>query len=176
MKARKVQTKSSQLLKVSFQGNARDILKKHAIRSFFLSDEASHPTPGKKDFVKVDGEKIQKRYLNDSMLYLYKNFIKTATLVVSYSTFCKHKPKEVVAPKIGSWDTCLCPKCQNFKLITGSLHSVQVINAKNKTEIANAVCCDSENEKCLLRSCNECKQTTLIFNDCDKNVQISYEQ
>lgn len=126
--------------------------------------------------MKVGGERLQKRYLNDTLSALYKTFISVCPLVVSFATFCKYRPKHVVQPKVGSWDTCLCAKCQNFKLLMRCLKSAKVIDAKNREEVFSSLCCDSNSESCLFRSCDKCKINGLKFNIHNGNMKISYQQ
>ncbi|CAH0556601.1 unnamed protein product [Brassicogethes aeneus] len=48
---------------------------KKLIFDFFVSDEVSVQTPGKKDCITVRQQKMQKRFLNDTLTNLYKKFI-----------------------------------------------------------------------------------------------------
>jgi hypothetical protein len=176
VKGRKWIGDNASILKVNFKGNSCDIRKKEAVVNYFLSEDASHATPGKKDFVIVNKEKLPKRYLNGPMNTLYPRFLRQCGLVVSYSTFCNNKPENVVYPKFSGRDTCLCEKCDNFKFVMNSLKIAKVIDVSNKDVLFSALCCDSQKPECLLRSCNKCKSRQLDFKVADGRAQISYYQ
>ena len=111
------------------------IAKTKAIENFYRSDRASHLGPEKRSFVKINGERVRKRFLNDSLVSLHKVFSETSGMKVAFSTFCKYRPKEVVEPKICGRDTCLCKtskceRCENFKLMCKALRASHILVEK----------------------------------------------
>lgn len=176
-RGRKWNHKTGNALTVSYQCNASYLKKKEAVVNYYLTEDASIHTPGKRDYVIVNREKVQKRYLTAPMSTLYRKFLSQTPLVVSFSTFCKHRPPHVVEPKFSDRDTCLCEKCDNFKLLFNSLKTAQVLNVKNREDLFNGMCCDTTNkEKCLFRTCKECKSKDIEYNITNGNGRITYEK
>ena len=156
---------------------AKEILKKReAVKNFFVSNDASHFTPGKKDFVTVNGEKVQKRYLNDTLSALYKAFCSKSSVPISFSMFCKYRPKFVVIPRFKDRDTCLCVKCENFKLLLSGLKAANVVEEKNKNDILSTMCCDIANEDCLFRKCQMCLTNSVNYNVAVNEEKIQYQR
>lgn len=142
---------------------------KQSVRDFLLSDRASHFTPGKKSFIKVDGEKVQKKYLNDTLQELHKIYLSVSDRKVSYSTFCKYRPKNVVTPKLTERDTCLCKKCENFRLLVFAAQSEKLIVEGTPRElIKSIICSENATEECYFRKCKNCKGKKINFT-CQKN-------
>lgn len=92
--------KNNDALQVKFRTSETDLKKRESVIKFFESDTASYPTPGKKDFVKVNGVKVQKRHLNDKMCSLYRKYLSCSPVLVKFSFFCANRPKHVVEPKL----------------------------------------------------------------------------
>ena len=169
-------SKKCDILTVTFATPQSVLKKREAVRAFFNSDRASHFAPGKKDFVVVDKQKVQKRYLNDTMSALYPKFAASSSVVVSFSTFCQYRPKHVVTPKFTGRDTCLCVHCENFKYLVKSLKDAKVISEKSREEVFSTLCCDSGNKNCLLRTCSECASKKIIYDATDKDAKLHYEK
>lgn len=72
--------------------------------------------PAKRDFVKKNGIKKQKRLLLCSVKALTSKFASETGINLSYATLLRAKPFWVVAPKLRDRETCLCVKHENFKL------------------------------------------------------------
>ncbi|KAH9630106.1 hypothetical protein HF086_004812 [Spodoptera exigua] len=82
---------------------------KQKIHDFYLRDDVSRATAGKKETVTYQKRKMQKRILLDTKKNLYKSFLKEDPNVkCHYSYFAKFKPFYVVPPSVDSRETCMC--------------------------------------------------------------------
>lgn len=72
--------------------NAPVLQKKNDVTIFLSDDENSSCAAGKKEYVKREGVKVQKRYLNYSLGNLYKKFNSSHTYTLSFATFCRFRP------------------------------------------------------------------------------------
>lgn len=99
--------------KVSINNNT--ILLKKKIHKFFLRDDISRATAGKKETLTRNGNKLQKRFLLDTMKCLHKQFkAENPGVSCSYYYFTKNRPFFVVRPADGR-ETCLCKTHINFE-------------------------------------------------------------
>ncbi|XP_054259552.1 uncharacterized protein LOC128984273 [Macrosteles quadrilineatus] len=90
----------------------------NCVKTFLEKDEHSRMCPGAKDTITRKKDKRQKRYLNDTMLNLYKIFsTEHSHLKLSYASFCKLRPFWIVMPKVTDRDTCLCTVHENMNLL-----------------------------------------------------------
>lgn len=115
-------------------------------------DENTRQCPGKKDTITRGKQKMQKRYLNDTLTNLHKKFIlyDITHRELSYSEFCKLRPFWVVPPKRTERDTCLCKIHENVTLIVAKLHHLNIISEKNPEEVLKSLTCKGNMaEKCL---------------------------
>jgi len=86
------------------------------IHTFLERDDNSRAMPGKNDKIKTAKGYVQKRVLNDSMAHLHLKFQAETLSKVSFSTFCKMRPKQFALTKYLSRNRCLCQKHQNMAL------------------------------------------------------------
>lgn len=93
--------------RVGASKNARvkfETTKRHIIE-FLEKDENSRLCPGKKDTITRNKDKRQKRYLNDSLLNLHKEFcLEFPHIKKSYASFCRFRPFWIVFPKVTDRD------------------------------------------------------------------------
>ncbi|XP_028162449.1 uncharacterized protein LOC114354327 [Ostrinia furnacalis] len=88
---------------------------KEKIQNFFLRDDITRATAGKKETVTKHGEKVQKRYLLETQRNLYNIFkAENPDLPCSYYYFTKNRPFYVVKPSVDAREMCLCKKHSNF--------------------------------------------------------------
>ena len=88
--------------------------------------------PGKKDTKKVEGQVRQKYILNDYLDSLHVKFLAgNPSLQLSYITFTRIRPKEIIPVSYSSRKTCLCEKHQNFSLKLMPPKRVNMINTSN---------------------------------------------
>ena len=100
----------------------RDQLKDEVCK-FLLRDDNSRLMPGKNDKIKEDKCHTQKRVLNDSLKFLHLKFSSESQHQLSFSTFCRLRPKSVSPTRYISRQQCLCLKHQNMALTLKSMKS-----------------------------------------------------
>lgn len=127
---------------------------------------------GKNEFVKKGAVKKQKRYLNDNLRNLHNKYCKEHGML-SYSVFCKYRPYWVVFPK-EKRDTCQCKLHANVDLLIKALQKSKITSEGSSTDVLNSLCCDPYNGNCLARSCDNCKEKTLIYKEFDNSEEIYY--
>ena len=134
------------------------------IRDFFLRDDNSSMTPGKKDSISKSKQKMQKRLLGDSLLNLHRKFVyEQPTMRVSYPFFCRQKPFWVVRPTAADRETCKCRTHENMQLMADRLYNLKVIKEKYPENILHTVCCSVKSSECMYRECNDCKDRRVKF-------------
>lgn len=132
---------------------------KSRVREFYLDDENSAPSPGKKEFITRKKIKKGKRYLTDTITNLYLKFRKIhKNMIISRTTFFGLRPFWVVPSKISTRDTCLCKEHTNFKFLIEKLHYLRLINVRNSTQCLKLVGCEPLTLACLNRTCDSCKE------------------
>ena len=88
-----------------------------AINEFLERDDNSRMLPGKGDFTKCNGVKLQKRYLNDYMHNLHAKFrAENSEFNISRSVFCRRRPPHIFLTSFTSRNTCLSQHHQNMSL------------------------------------------------------------
>lgn len=149
---------------------------KEDVISFFQNDENSRLCAGKKECITFKKVKKQKRYMNYSLKSLYKKYLSEEKFKISYSTFCRLRPFWVLPPKLGSRDTCLCVKHDNFRLLVEKLYAENVILSKNPEDLVGAITCLQKKEDCLTRSCSNCIDKQVPFQEFIGNRLCKYQQ
>lgn len=152
---------------------------KRDVELFLEEDECSRLCPGKKDTITRHGNKKQKRYLNNSLLNLHKQFsAKHTEYTVSYSTFCKLRPFWIVPAKATERDTCVCMLHENVRLLVSKLHKLDIIAQHTSDSLCKSLCCNEEQitEKCLERKCADCKEKKILFSNFQKENTVTYEK
>lgn len=97
------------------------------VTDFYERDDVSRCMPGKRDAKNVEGEKKQVRILNDYLANIHEKFCREEPIFkVSYSTFCKLRPKNIKVTSLLSRNTSLCTIHQNMALKLKSLRSIGV--------------------------------------------------
>lgn len=150
------------------------------VEQFFIDN--SRECPGKKDCLTRSGEKRQKRYLNATIGELYRKYNNECGKSsryekLSYVTFTRLRPFNIVAPKVTNRDTCLCITCENMTLLVKALHSRGVIQETTTDSIINSIVCADRTEHCLSRDCRNCVNKTVSFsNRCNQADIIEYEK
>ena len=94
---------------------SRENLHRDVVR-FLERDDNSRMMPGKNDTKKTETGHIQKRILNDSMLFLHLKFKTESPNNISLATFCRLRHKHICLTKHLSRNKCLCQKHQNMAL------------------------------------------------------------
>jgi len=91
---------------------------KREISQFYVRDDVSRTTAGKKETITRNKMKMQKRFLLETLENLHRKFkSENRTMSVSYSMFCRLRPFWVLLPDLKSRDTCLCKLHENLSLM-----------------------------------------------------------
>ncbi|XP_062532769.1 uncharacterized protein LOC134198688 isoform X1 [Bombyx mori] len=159
------------------QKRGNTVLVKRIIHDFFIDDEHSRLTAGKKETITRRKVKKQIRLLNDTILNLHKIFNNKTGLNISYETFRRHRPFWVIFPKTTSRNTCLCRQHANNDYIASALHQAKIISFSNATDVARSLCCDNIlRVSCLERTCTLCFEKTLVYTVINGNDTIIYQK
>ena len=132
------------------------------VLDFFLRDDNSRNTAGKKDTITRKGLKKQKKFLTDTMKILHAKFLsENPGISLCYSKFCTLRPFWVLLPKAADRETCLCMKHQNVQLMVDALHKVKILSSSDPMVYMNKLFCDPKNKKCVYNECDTCKRMEL---------------
>ena len=115
------------------------------VTAFYLRDDNSKITPGKKDSITRFKQKMQKRFLLDTMSQLHKKYLSENPFgSMSYTLFCKLRPFWVLPPTLADRDTCACKKHANLQFQADRLLQMEVLDVAEKSieSIASALACD----------------------------------
>lgn len=92
------------------------------------------------------------------MKNLHRRFLlESPNCQISYSLFCRMRPFWVVQPSMADRQTCLCKVHENLGFLAGKLHSLKLIETTDLEEMAEATCCDPNNQACMYNECGACK-------------------
>lgn len=153
------------------KGGAREVSKiQKSILAFFIRDDVSRATAGKRECKTFKKNKQQIRYLSDSLRALYLKYKKEGGLA-SFSSFCRYKPFYVLSPNIHNRNTCLCIKHSNMNFKIAALNRHKIIDFNNSRALLDKVSCNVENFECMYGKCNVCNNTQLAY-----NLDISTDQ
>ena len=111
------------------------------LKIFFIRDDISRSTSGKKKCKTVSKEKHQIRYLTDKLFNLFKIY-KNEGGRCSFATFFRHKPAFVLSPNIHNRNTCLCVKHSNMEMMFFSLFknaSCSLMQKHSRTSMFNGI-------------------------------------
>ncbi|CAH0732005.1 unnamed protein product, partial [Brenthis ino] len=135
------------------------------INSFFLRDDVSRNTAGKKETITKGKEKVQKRFLLDSMKHLFKAFkSENPNAKCSYFYFTKNRPFYVVTPTVDGRDMCLCKVHTNAAAKIKALKQKRVISALDLSTLISETICDSTKKECMFGTCNQCRDKEFKIN------------
>lgn len=148
------------------------------IRNFFLRDDVTRATAGKKECVPKrknakNGVKIQKRFLLEPMIELYKKY-KEEGGKASLTKFRRARPFYVCIPKLGERDTCACIKHSNLHFKSLKLKKLGVINTDNLNELVKQIACDTKNKDCMYNECMACKNRDIETILPNVNTEVSW--
>ena len=143
------------------------------VQNFF--EDNSRMSPGKKETITRNKIKKQKMYLNDNIDELHKKFkALNPSYKMSYSSFCKLRPFWTVKARVSERDTCMCVVHENMNLLVCALHDNNIIQQNTSTKLLSSITCDKWSSNCLLRKCDSCSESEVIFNNVKKNDPIYY--
>lgn len=152
-----------------------DLVRK--IHEFFLRDDVTRATAGKKESVTHKKNKVQKRFLLDSMRSLYKAFVReNSGLKCHYSYFTKHRPFYVKPPTVDGRDTCLCKLHANTTYVVDILHKNKVIMEKDMNAVLETLVCSVNSESCMKGVCSECKPRRIVYDKSNQTAIVDLRQ
>lgn len=129
------------------------------VTSFFLRDDVSRMTTGRKQTVTRLKKKMQKRLLTDTMKNLHRRFLSEHIGHMSYTSFCRLRPFWVVTPSSSDRDTCLCKKHENLQFMANALQSQGLLSSRNIEEMSEVTMCDPKAKVCAYGECSKCLLT-----------------
>lgn len=145
------------------------------ISRFFNRDDVSRTSAGKKETVTRKKNKVQKRYLLDTMKNLHKTFLKEGG-VCSYSTFVKFRPFYIVSPTVAGRDTCLCKLHSNIHLKFNSLKHHRVLTLPDMMQIIKMTVCSVSSKQCMYNECSSCRKKDVRFSSITANSDIAWSE
>lgn len=147
------------------------------IQHFFLRDDVTRATAGKKETVTHRKNKVQKRFLLDSMRNLYKAFLRENNgFKCHYSYFTKHRPFYVKPPTVDGRDTCLCKLHANMAYVVNVLHRNKVIMQKDTNAVLETLVCSVNSESCMKGVCSECKKWSINYDKTNLKAIVDLRQ
>lgn len=138
---------------------------KSLIQNFLEEDINSRMCSGKKDFVTRLKITKQKRFLSNSLKNLHAEFVKKYNCNISYNFFCLNRPFWIKEMKVTDRETCKCMRHANMELLINCLHKYNIINHNSINNITNEFCCTIKTESCMERTCPNCINSSIVYND-----------
>jgi len=136
---------------------AANIRMKDDVKTFYLRDDVSRTTAGKKETVTKNKCKMQKRLLVDTLSNTHLKFLAEYHLYsVSYSMFCRMRPFWVVPAAERDRHTCLCKTHENIQLIIDKLVELRILSSVTVDHLCDATVCDAQNKDCMYGKCSVC--------------------
>nr|CAH7748308.1 unnamed protein product [Callosobruchus chinensis] len=147
------------------------------IHQFFLRDDVTRATAGKKETVTHKKNKVQKRFLLDSMKNLYQAFLReNSSLKCHYSYFTKHRPFYVKPPTVDGRDTCLCKLHANITYVVNVLHKNKVIMQRDTNAVLETLVCTVDSESCMKGVCLECNKRYIVYDERNQAAIVDLRQ
>ena len=144
---------------------------KKEVMKFFLKDCNSDLAPSANDT--ITKEKMQKRFLLDTVKALYGKFCLEMNDYVSQTLFYRLKQFYVVKQKITARNIFSSKEHSNFTFMFNKLRKLGIIHKTNIHDCLENKFCSRSSEKCMFRLCNICKSFHVDnVNDC--NPPVSY--
>lgn len=147
----------------------REIVLRQKVRQkvidFFEQDDVSRMCPSKRDSVKNNGIKKQRRVLLHTVKDLVPKFVKETGIVLSYATLLRAKPFWVVAPKSRDRETCLCVKHANFEEKFNKLKYAKELKHESIEKFIEQYTCNVKSHDCMNSLCDKCKNPEFELGD-----------
>jgi len=159
--------------KRQFQSNTSEKKRKSAVSSelknhilqFYLRDDNSRSTLGKKDTITRHKVKKQLHILTDSCKNLHNKYLcENEDKSVSYATFLRLKPFWVVSQSVDRRNTFLCKTCDNLQLKANKMLKERLTKTAILQHLASAFCCSTDKVQCMFGMCVECSACTFPMN------------
>lgn len=154
------------------------------IEEFFLRDDISRQSPGKKDYLVIKNKETrkrethQKRYLVMSVGEAFEQFkVENPSVKIKKSLFYMFRPEYVMLLSKMPHDVCVCRYHANFDFLIRSVHKKSPNFPENGKCLLETITCDIEKESCMTNMCNNCQDSVIeLVPDCHKNEMISWKQ
>lgn len=158
--------------------NALNENTKTAVVNFYQRDDISRQAPGRKDTVitRVDGKKIklQKRHLYTVLTEVYELFkSENPTIQIGFSSFASLRPQHVLLSSDTPPNVYVCSYHANFECLVCSIGKIVPNFPSKSKELIEKLVCNRENEECMLRTCESCKEN---FDILASNIQNGSEK
>lgn len=147
------------------------------IKQFFNRDDVSRASAGKKETVTRMKDKMQKRYLLDSMKNLFVSFKReNPDLKCSYTTFTRYRPFYVMLPTVAARETCLCRMHTNIQYLAVALCKNKVILTSDLNKIITDQVCDENSPSCMTGICSKCYLRKIKYDTTKDETIVKYTQ
>ncbi|CAG9782601.1 unnamed protein product [Diatraea saccharalis] len=147
--------------KARVQKRKRNQINVYEITQFYLRDDVSRITSGRKETRTQHKEKKQIRYLMDTLVESYKKY-KDGGGRYGLTSFFNHKPFYVLSPHLNARDTCLCIKHSNLEFLHSAIRRCGALKMGMRQVLSN-VACDTKSYTCMYDKCESCKDKKLNF-------------
>jgi hypothetical protein len=94
----------------------KEKLDREVVRQFFIRDDNSCMTSGKRQVKSLKGNEQQIHFLNYSIDNLYHKFCSENGELIGKTTFRNWKPFFVIKPRVSDRKQCLCQICENLQV------------------------------------------------------------
>ena len=159
------------------------------ITSFYTSNVVSHELPA----AKYKGRRFLNLTLDECYLLYRDGCLREGKKHVSFSTFCKLRPKSVFKVDQTPDRQCICKACENFRLAKSQLIKVGVQGVpSHMTDCIRKSLCDIDSDdsfidrndsfhhinseygkiECITRNCSKCGATKLQLHILHENPNI----
>ncbi|CAK1583097.1 unnamed protein product [Parnassius mnemosyne] len=147
------------------------------IKDFFNRDDVSRATAAKKETVTHKKNKMQKRYLLDSMKNLFASFKReNPDMKCSYTTFTRCRPFYVILPTVAGRETCLCRLHTNVQYLAIALCKNKVIPTSDLNKITKEQTCGENLLACMTGLCSECYLKKIEYDSTKDDLIVKYIQ
>lgn len=141
---------------------AKRCLLQEVTTEFFMRDDVSRATAGKKETVTRCKNKMQKRLLLDTLTNTHVKFCSEfLEHKISYSLFCRLKPFWVVPPTVSDRETCLCRVHDNLQFMVDKLVDLKLLQRVSIEHLCEAIACNPDEKSCMYEMCNQCADREL---------------
>lgn len=148
---------------------------KKDIHRFFMREDVSRSTSGKRETRTLKKNKEQVYYLTDSLERLYKKY-QQENGKAAFSTFCSHKPFFVLQPNDKNRRTCVCIKHENMQLKLNSLKREKIVDFKDLNDILLSSSCDINSRDCMFGKCEKCNNKLIKYNSFEEDRETTWLQ
>jgi len=161
-------------------GNKTDFCAKLKMqfKQYYLRDDVSRSTAGKKETITRKKVKMPKRFVLDNLENLHRKFLsENPKLSLSYSLFCRLRPFWVLLPDLKSRDTCLCKLHDNLGLMAQKLFKMHLVHSANLEDLVAKCCCAVTSKNCMYGLCPTCRDMHVsLMSHVDAKEPVAYKQ